>query len=119
MIQPKGTVADRITARPSTKDYGALSVWIQSQCRAEIVRTLPPTVFWPRPKVTSAIIHIELDEQLLQLVVRLRRENRGAPSMKHPPRVDPGDVCCKWQFSMRDEDDPEYVPVELSTKRPD
>jgi 16S rRNA (adenine1518-N6/adenine1519-N6)-dimethyltransferase len=57
-------VADRITARPSTKDYGALSIWIQSQCRAEIVRTLPPTVFWPRPKVTSAIIHIELDGRL-------------------------------------------------------
>ena len=57
-------VADRITARPSTKDYGALSIWIQSQCRAEIVRTLPPTVFWPRPKVTSAIVHIELDGRL-------------------------------------------------------
>jgi hypothetical protein len=26
-------------------------------------------------------------------------------------------VCCKWMFSMRDEDDPEYVPVEL-TKKP-
>ncbi len=33
-----------------------------------------------------------------------------------PPRVDPGDVCCKWRFSMRDETDPEYVPVELSEK---
>ena len=33
-----------------------------------------------------------------------------------PPRVDPGNVCCKWRFSMRDEDDPEYVPVELTTK---
>ena len=54
-------LAERITASPGTKDYGALSVWIQSQCRAELVRLLPPTVFWPRPKVTSAIIHIELD----------------------------------------------------------
>ena len=34
-----------------------------------------------------------------------------------PPRVDPGNVCCKWRFSMRSEDDPEYVPVEISTKR--
>jgi hypothetical protein len=25
-------------------------------------------------------------------------------------------VCCKWRFSMRDEDDPEFVPVELGTK---
>lgn len=53
-------LADRIMARPSTKDYGALSIWIQSQCDVELVRLLPPTVFWPRPKVTSAIIHVTL-----------------------------------------------------------
>ena len=52
-------LADRITAKPSTKDYGALSVWIQSLCRAEVVRVLPPTVFWPRPKVHSAILRID------------------------------------------------------------
>ena len=55
-------LADRITAQPGTKDYGALSVWVQSQCRVELVRVLPPSVFWPRPKVTSAIIHIEVDD---------------------------------------------------------
>lgn len=54
-------VADRLAAAPGTKDYGALSVWIQSQCRVELVRTLPPSVFWPRPQVTSAIVHIEVD----------------------------------------------------------
>lgn len=53
-------LADRIVARPSTKDYGALSVWVQSQCEAEIVRLMPPSAFWPRPKVTSAIIHVRL-----------------------------------------------------------
>ncbi len=57
-------LAERITARPRTKDYGALSIWMQSQCRVKIVRTLPPTVFWPRPKVTSAIIGITLDDTL-------------------------------------------------------
>lgn len=56
-------LADRITARPSTKDFSALSVWMQSQCRARIVRTLPPTVFWPRPKVTSAILHLDVDAE--------------------------------------------------------
>jgi 16S rRNA (adenine1518-N6/adenine1519-N6)-dimethyltransferase len=54
-------LADRMTARPSTKDYGALSVWIQSQCSAELVRALPPSVFWPVPKVTSAIIRLTVD----------------------------------------------------------
>ena len=54
-------LAERIVARPKTKDYGALSVWIQSQCDAHIVRVMPPTVFWPRPKVESAIIHIAVN----------------------------------------------------------
>lgn len=54
-------LADRITASPSTKDYSALSVWIQSQCDAEIVRVMPPSVFWPAPKVESAILRIHVD----------------------------------------------------------
>ncbi len=53
-------LADRMMAKPGTKDYGALSVWIQSQCDAALVRLLPPSVFWPRPKVTSAIMHLEV-----------------------------------------------------------
>jgi 16S rRNA (adenine1518-N6/adenine1519-N6)-dimethyltransferase len=56
-------LADRITAAPNTKDYGALGIWIQSQCRARLVRTLPPSVFWPKPKVTSAIVHIEVEPE--------------------------------------------------------
>jgi 16S rRNA (adenine1518-N6/adenine1519-N6)-dimethyltransferase len=54
-------LADRIVAPPSTKDYSALSVWIQSQCAAEIVRLLPPSVFWPAPKVSSAVIRLTVD----------------------------------------------------------
>jgi 16S rRNA (adenine1518-N6/adenine1519-N6)-dimethyltransferase len=51
-------LAYRIVAPPRTKDYSALSVWMQSLCDIEIVRIMAPTVFWPRPKVDSAIIHI-------------------------------------------------------------
>lgn len=57
-------LADRITARPSTKEYGALSVWVQCQCQVQLVRTMPPSVFWPRPKVSSAIVQIVLDHGL-------------------------------------------------------
>jgi 16S rRNA (adenine1518-N6/adenine1519-N6)-dimethyltransferase len=56
-------LAERITAQPSTKDYSALSVWMQSQANSEIVRLLPPSVFWPAPKVTSAILRIVVDPQ--------------------------------------------------------
>ncbi len=34
---------------------------MQSQCTAEVVRILPPTAFWPRPRVESAIVRIVLD----------------------------------------------------------
>jgi 16S rRNA (adenine1518-N6/adenine1519-N6)-dimethyltransferase len=52
-------LAERITAVPSTKDYSALSIWIQCQCDADIVRIMPPSVFWPRPQVDSAILRIK------------------------------------------------------------
>jgi 16S rRNA (adenine1518-N6/adenine1519-N6)-dimethyltransferase len=51
-------LAERLTARPRTKDYGALSVWVQALARVRVVRRLPPSVFWPRPKVFSAIVQI-------------------------------------------------------------
>jgi 16S rRNA (adenine1518-N6/adenine1519-N6)-dimethyltransferase len=51
-------VGDRLVAVPRTKDYSALSIWVQSLCEVEIVRVMPPQVFWPRPKVDSAIIQI-------------------------------------------------------------
>ncbi len=54
-------LADRIVAGPWTKDYGSLSVWMQCQCDTRIVRVMPPSVFWPAPKVDSAIIRIDLD----------------------------------------------------------
>src|SRR3990172_10151931 len=56
-------LADRMSAVPSTKDYSALSVWMKSQCEVETVRVLAPSVFWPVPKVTSAIIRIVVDPE--------------------------------------------------------
>ncbi|MEZ6095809.1 MAG: 16S rRNA (adenine(1518)-N(6)/adenine(1519)-N(6))-dimethyltransferase RsmA [Pirellulaceae bacterium] len=54
-------LAERIVAKPGNKDYGALSVWMQSLCDGEVVRVLPPSVFWPRPKVDSAILYLVQD----------------------------------------------------------
>jgi 16S rRNA (adenine1518-N6/adenine1519-N6)-dimethyltransferase len=56
-------VAERIIAPPGTKNYGSLSVWVQSQCDAQLLRLIPPEAFWPRPKVTSAIVQIRLDPE--------------------------------------------------------
>jgi 16S rRNA (adenine1518-N6/adenine1519-N6)-dimethyltransferase len=37
---------------------------MQCQCRTEILRIMAPSVFWPRPKVTSAIVQVTLDQRL-------------------------------------------------------
>lgn len=55
-------LADRIVARPWSKDYGALSVWMQAQANVEIIRIMQPSVFWPAPKVESAIVRIVVDQ---------------------------------------------------------
>ena len=47
-----------MTAPPGTKDYSALSIWMQAIADIRTVRLLPPQVFWPKPKVTSAIVQI-------------------------------------------------------------
>jgi 16S rRNA (adenine1518-N6/adenine1519-N6)-dimethyltransferase len=57
-------LAERIISPPNTRDYSALSVWVQSQCQVRIVRSIPPSAFWPRPKVTSAILQITFDPAL-------------------------------------------------------
>jgi 16S rRNA (adenine1518-N6/adenine1519-N6)-dimethyltransferase len=54
-------MAERMTAQAGTGSYNALSVWVGAQCRGEIVRILPPSVFWPRPKVDSAIVRLDLE----------------------------------------------------------
>src|SRR5262249_18554872 len=51
-------MAERLMARRGTKDYGALSVLVQSLADVYLVRKLPPAVFWPRPEVESAIVEI-------------------------------------------------------------
>jgi len=66
-------MAQRLNAKPSTSDYGALSVFVQAQCQVTIVHKLGPTVFWPRPKVDSAIVRIEPD-----LAARSRIHDRAA-----------------------------------------
>ncbi|HUP79885.1 MAG TPA: 16S rRNA (adenine(1518)-N(6)/adenine(1519)-N(6))-dimethyltransferase RsmA [Pirellula sp.] len=51
-------LAQRVVAEPGCKDYSALTIWMQSLCDCEILRILPPSVFWPSPKVDSAIIRV-------------------------------------------------------------
>ncbi len=58
MVQKE--VAERMQVGPGTKDYGALSLAVQYYAKPEVVATVPPECFMPRPKVASAVIRLSL-----------------------------------------------------------
>ena len=69
-----------------------------------------------RPDILEKNCHSTCPKSMI-VTTTMYNPNMKVDILAIPPRVDEGDVCCKWRFSMRDEDDPEYVPIELGTKR--
>ncbi len=51
-------VAERLYAKPGSKDYGRLSVMVQWLAKAWRQQVVPSEAFWPAPKVTSAVVEI-------------------------------------------------------------
>jgi 16S rRNA (adenine1518-N6/adenine1519-N6)-dimethyltransferase len=49
-------VAERLVAKPGSKDYGFLTLVTEYHGKTEILRQIPKQVFWPQPKVNSAVI---------------------------------------------------------------
>jgi 16S rRNA (adenine1518-N6/adenine1519-N6)-dimethyltransferase len=83
-------MATRLSAKPATRDYGALTLRVQLRHHVKYLRTISATVFLPRPEVDSAVVRIsprdprELpphDEELLLELIRLgfsqRRKQLG------------------------------------------
>jgi 16S rRNA (adenine1518-N6/adenine1519-N6)-dimethyltransferase len=70
-------VAKRLTAKPSTKDYGSLTLYAQMLADIKLILPIPPSAFEPRPKVESAVVEIiplpqprypEVDLQLFEKI---------------------------------------------------
>ena len=53
-------VAERMASRPGTKEYGSLSVWSQIHGRIVDKVSVSPEAFFPRPRVRSTVLKIEL-----------------------------------------------------------
>ena len=51
-------VAERLDARPGSKDYGVLSISVQLQAGVRRLLSLPPGAFRPQPKVHSSVIRL-------------------------------------------------------------
>ena len=77
MVQKE--VAQRLNAKPDTKEYSSISLAVQYRADIKIAMIVPSTVFMPRPKVDSAVIELDilekprikvLDEKILFSVIR-------------------------------------------------
>jgi len=51
-------VAARLAAAPGSRDYGVAAVVMRSLFEVEVLRIVPPTVFWPQPEVDSAVVRL-------------------------------------------------------------
>jgi 16S rRNA (adenine1518-N6/adenine1519-N6)-dimethyltransferase len=68
VVMVQWEMAERLVAEPGTKEYSSLAVLVQSLAEVRVIRRLPPSVFWPKPKVDSAIVHIRPDAEKRQLI---------------------------------------------------
>ena len=51
-------VGERLAAAPGSHVYGSVSVYVAYACEAELVGSVPATVFMPRPKVESVLVRM-------------------------------------------------------------
>jgi 16S rRNA (adenine1518-N6/adenine1519-N6)-dimethyltransferase len=63
MVQKE--VAQRMAAKPSTKEYGILSVFSQYYAETKILFDVSKHVFFPRPDVISAVVRLEFNKPRL------------------------------------------------------
>jgi len=64
VVMVQREVAGRLVATPSAREgYGPTSLRVAYHADATILRTVPASVFWPRPSVASAIVRMERRER--------------------------------------------------------
>lgn len=113
MIQRE--VADRLTAKKDTKEYGILAVMTQFNSEVKVLFGVPPTAFFPKPRVHSSIIKLDFgtprysvkDYELMRDLVRAsfgKRRKTMRNSLKdffEKNKISPGDI--NFDFSRRAE----------------
>lgn len=60
-------VAERLVAKPNTKDYGAITPAIDYRATAKIIKKVSRTMFTPVPNVDSAIVKIDFEDNKFQI----------------------------------------------------
>jgi len=66
-------VADRLAAEPGTPAYGLPSVRVAVRGRARRLAVVPPEVFWPRPRVESAVVRVDRHADAVEIPTGFER----------------------------------------------
>ncbi len=69
-------VAERMTAKVGTKKYGTLSVLLEAAGSVKIERILPAGVFWPQPKVDSAMVSFVRSREKVEQIKNIEQLRR-------------------------------------------
>jgi 16S rRNA (adenine1518-N6/adenine1519-N6)-dimethyltransferase len=77
VVMVQREVGERLVGSPGDKAYGIPSLRVSYRAEGTLVRRVPPSVFWPRPKVESVIVRLQrrdeprvgVDEERLWTVV--------------------------------------------------
>ncbi len=115
-------VASRLMAPPGSKDYGPISVLLQSLAVIKRVGSVPPEAFWPAPKVESTMLRVDLCSPNLSHSVRHSLSYVVHGCFQHRRKtlrsglkycIDSGlqasiEELARWPLSDR----PEQIPVE-------
>ncbi|MCF7729979.1 MAG: 16S rRNA (adenine(1518)-N(6)/adenine(1519)-N(6))-dimethyltransferase RsmA [Chthoniobacterales bacterium] len=118
-------VANRLAAVPGNDDYGALTILLGRRWCVKKIRIVPSDVFWPRPRVESAVVKISrrpiqeippCNEVLFRNMVRLGFSSRRkqlssllnipasrwleiATCLRYPPKIRAENLNIKeWSF---------------------
>lgn len=54
-------VAERLAAKPATKEYGAITVGVNAVADVTLCRILPRNLFYPEPNVDSAVVRLDVN----------------------------------------------------------
>ncbi|BCU75404.1 16S rRNA (adenine(1518)-N(6)/adenine(1519)-N(6))-dimethyltransferase RsmA [Luteolibacter sp. LG18] len=95
VIMLQKEVIDRLAAVPRTKDYGVLTLRVQSGWEVKPLRTVPPEAFFPRPQIDSSVAVLTprvsglppFDDRLFDELVRRGFSQRRKQIKKHMPET--------------------------------
>ena len=111
LLMMQKEVAQRLVAKPRTKDYGILSVQTQLMSSPEYLFDVKPGSFSPPPKVTSAMLYVHFDkpalacsDKMLKTVVRTAFNQRRKKLSNALKSMIQGVDCSHFDLDVRAEE---------------